>query len=1086
MVHLRARARVTGLTAALVAIATVSTTVFATGSAGAAPGGASSARARPATTVTLITGDVVTLGGSRGVEVTAARGREHIGFQTRTDMRGHVHVIPTDALTAVSSGRVDPRLFDVSELASDGYADREDLPLIVDYRGATPRIAGARTVRELPSMSATALRVEKDTRFWEGARSSANKIWLDGRVEATLEHSVPQIGAPRAWAAGHTGKGSTVAVLDTGIDVTHPDLDDAVVDARDFSDSESGTDDRFGHGTHVASIVTGAGERYKGVAPDAKLLNGKVLDDFGGGWESGIIAGMEWAATGGADVINMSLGGWPTDGTDPMSQAVNTLTAETGALFVIAAGNSGPGDESVSTPGTADAALTVGAVDRDDELAEFSSRGPRWLDGAIKPDITAPGVDIVAAKAADGVIGDPVEDGYVSLSGTSMATPHVAGAAAILAGQHPGWTADQLKPTLMASAAPNAGLSVFEQGAGRVDVAAAVSHPAFSTPASLSVGTVQWPHDDDQPIVKTLTYHNSGAEPITFDLAVDVRGPDGKAAPAGMFALSASEVTVPAGGSAEVTLTTDTKAEAPDGVYSGVVLAGSGDTTVRTPVAVTREVESYDVRLTFLDRDGSPTPDYNFRFVDRVTPKAYLPYDESGTVVARLPKGRYYFEGTVQEPSEDGPGALTSFTEPDIVVTGPGEYVFDAREGKQPGIVVDEPDAKAGLGVLGFNMTTEWGETGSTWIMGGFDGFLTRPSRTTASGAFVFGVEAQLAKPDGAGEGPGFHASPYLYNVRKSVDGVVPAEPTFRVTNRELAKVRSTYAVATPGRIGIREGFLTMPLPYSLTEYYTPNEDWYPHFYEATSWDEFPPDGMFSSDVAPVSYRRGTVSTQRWNAGVFGPSFALSPFGPGEDFARYGDDLLLNAYLHTDQNSRRGGFHFAAEGTTELLRGGEVIAKSEYPGYVEAALPPEEVTYTARTTATLAGRLSTRIDAEWTFTSGHADGELPALVPALAVRFAPNLDDHNAAPAGRRFRVPVYVQRNGSQTPGRVGAPAIEVSYDDGATWRKANVTRNGGGWTAEVTHPRGAEFVSLRSSVSDRDGNVAKQTIIRAYALKK
>jgi subtilisin family serine protease len=208
------------------------------------------------------------------------------------------------------------------------------------------------------------------------------------------------------------------------------------------------------------------------VAPDAKLLNGKVIGDSGVGYESGVIAGMEWAASSGADVINMSLGDpTPSDGTDPMSQAVNRLTADTGALFVIAAGNSGG---SIGSPGTADAALTVGAVDRDDQLAGFSSRGPRKGDGAIKPDITAPGVDIVAAKAAHGQIGDPAADGYVSLSGTSMAAPHVAGAAAIIAGEHPDWTATRLKSTLMGTAKPNAWLTPFQQGAGRVDVAAAV------------------------------------------------------------------------------------------------------------------------------------------------------------------------------------------------------------------------------------------------------------------------------------------------------------------------------------------------------------------------------------------------------------------------------------------------------------------------------------------------------------------------------------------------------------------------------------------------------------------------------------
>src|SRR5206468_2123352 len=137
------------------------------------------------------------------------------------------------------------------------------------------------------------------------------------------------------------------------IDATHADLAGRVTSAVDFSGSGN-TVDHFGHGTHVASIAVGR----KGVAPGAQLLVGKVLDDTGNGYESGIIEGMQWAADSGARVINMSLGGDATDGTDPMSEAVNDLSASSGALFVIASGNEG-GDYTVGTPGAATSALTV-------------------------------------------------------------------------------------------------------------------------------------------------------------------------------------------------------------------------------------------------------------------------------------------------------------------------------------------------------------------------------------------------------------------------------------------------------------------------------------------------------------------------------------------------------------------------------------------------------------------------------------------------------------------------------------------------------------------------------------------------------
>jgi subtilisin family serine protease len=157
---------------------------------------------------------------------------------------------------AVRSGRLDERLFDVTGLIRAGYDDRSSAvtPLIVTTTG--PAVAGGQA---LPSIGGYALEAAKDTALWSGARSAGvDRVWLDGPVRATLDRSVPQIGAPQAWQAGHTGAGAKVAVLDTGVDATHPDLADAVVEARNFSDSDS-TDDRVGHGTHVAATITGAG-----------------------------------------------------------------------------------------------------------------------------------------------------------------------------------------------------------------------------------------------------------------------------------------------------------------------------------------------------------------------------------------------------------------------------------------------------------------------------------------------------------------------------------------------------------------------------------------------------------------------------------------------------------------------------------------------------------------------------------------------------------------------------------------------------------------------------------------------------------
>ncbi|CAM5699866.1 hypothetical protein SCALM49S_06509 [Streptomyces californicus] len=185
-----------------------------------------------------------------------------------------------------------------------------------------------------------------------------DRVWLDGVRRASLDKSVAQIGAPAAWKAGFTGKGVKIAVLDTGTDTTHPDLKGQVIAEKNFSAAKD-TKDRVGHGTHVASIAAGTGAKsggkFKGVAPDAKLLAGKVLDDDGYGDDSGILAGMEWAVAQGADIVNLSLGGPDTPEVDPLEAAVDKLSAEKGVLFAIAAGNEG---DSARAPSARPAART--------------------------------------------------------------------------------------------------------------------------------------------------------------------------------------------------------------------------------------------------------------------------------------------------------------------------------------------------------------------------------------------------------------------------------------------------------------------------------------------------------------------------------------------------------------------------------------------------------------------------------------------------------------------------------------------------------------------------------------------------------
>ncbi len=555
-------------------------------------------------TVTLLTGDVVTVAagqaGERTFTVRPARRANGVPVTFSSAADGeHLYVIPSDAAPHLAADKLDLRLFDVAALKSGPP------PVIVQY-AASRRAMTAGATATLESINAVAFD-PKTMDVWsmltsEGARlaNDIRKVWLDATIEADLDVSVPQIGAPSVWDAGVDGTGAKVAVLDTGIDKGHPDLAGKVVAEQNFTDDAS-TVDGNGHGTHVASIVAGNGGTYKGVAPGADLMVGKVLTNAGSGQLSWAIDGMEWAAANGADVVNLSLSAPPTDGTDPGSLAVDALTRETGTLFVIAAGND-YADAAIGSPGAATEALTVGAVDDQDVLADFSNRGPRRGDAIVKPNLTAPGVGIVAARAAGTSLGSPVDDLYTSASGTSMATPHVAGAAALLAQAHPDWQAEQLKSALVSTTAPGA-YTAYQQGAGRVDVGKAFAQRVYG-PATADFGRL--PDPATEPVTRTLTYTNDTDAPVTLDLGVTGNGWDGRDVPTAAVHLSAPSVTVPAHASATVDLTAE-PALLDAGVYSGIVAASApGGVTVRTPWSLYEASETQQLTVSLKDRRGKP------------------------------------------------------------------------------------------------------------------------------------------------------------------------------------------------------------------------------------------------------------------------------------------------------------------------------------------------------------------------------------------------------------------------------------------------------------------------------------------------
>ncbi|MHC5903601.1 S8 family serine peptidase [Streptomyces sp. S6] len=1120
-------------------------------SASAAPSGSAAWRAgrsgpvQGTRTVTLLTGDQVTLAGDT-VSVTPGKGRDGIAFTQYTDA-GRRYVIPDDALGLVGAGTVDRRLFDVSGLVEGGYEG--PAPLIVEARQGVSQVLGARVTRTFPELGLAAVRPGGGGALWEGLAADGVKVWLDAKVQVSDDVSVKQIGAPAAWQAGYTGTGVTVAVLDTGVDDTHPDLAARVVGKENFTAAPD-TTDLVGHGTHVASILAGngaaSGGRYTGVAPGASLLIGKVCADRGCE-ESDILAGMEWAAPR-ARVVNMSLGGPDAPGTDPLEEAVGTLSAKYGTLFAVSAGNTGQ-DEAVESPASADAALAVGAVDARDALAEFSSRGPRVGDGAVKPDITAPGSAIVAARSKDSPL-EPLDDAprYAALSGTSMATPHVAGAAALLAQQHPDWTGARLKEALMGTARPNPALGLFAQGAGRVDVARAVGQGGVTvSPPSLSLGTASWPHDDDRPVTRTLTYRNDGPGDITLDLTTTASAsgtsPAGSAsapgtfstapdtaasasgtplagtAPAprtsstapgtpasapGVFTVTPTHLTVPAGGAAEAVLTADTRVDSPTGVLSGAVTATSGTTALRSVFTLTKEHETHPLTVKVLDRKGQPAAGSLVTVLDIDRDEGEYLFAPDGTGTTRVRPGRHHLDVHIVTEAADGTFDHTLVAQPLLNVTGAETVVLDARKGRP--LTVDPPrrGASSALAGVGLVRTTPSGGTVSSLVTAGSfarirTADLGNGPLPAGAGAISATVRSSWAKLAADGT---FTDSPYDYELAWVVRGRLPGGFHGRARPSDLAKVTHvlyndradtsvgslwTYALPAEGGSAPSPN-IKFTAAGKRTVYYSARDvGWTFVFNRFNALGQ----GAFQQWAAPVAFEAGRTAELRWGNGPLGPSLADQRGRVFGSVRRRGDTMMFNLPPFADQDPGHTGFSSADKGSTRLYRGERLLADVPHPFYdSQGPVPAADQPYRLETWVDRGGQgylTSTSVRAVWTFRSAHTPSDTWTSLPVTAIRFTPGLRPDNSARAGHRLTLPITLQRQPGTPSPSVRTLTVEVSYDDGTTWTSVGVhrTTDPARWRADLLSPRGEGYASLRAKLTDADGNAAEYTVIRAYRLR-
>jgi subtilisin family serine protease len=1085
----------------------------------------------PATAITLITGDrvLVSTGAHGTPSATIGSGAD---FYTRR-VNDDLYVIPFSAEPALAANRLDVELFNVTSLIEQGYDDANSatLPLIVE--GALPRARGVgptavEVETALPSIASTAVSVAKDhaaTAYAQllgttAARSvpaarTADKVWLDAKLQPSAVDldpgtGVAQTGAPQAWELGYDGTGTKVAVLDTGYDATHPDLGQ-VTATEDFTGE--GVQDYVGHGTHVASTIAGTGTadpRRVGMAPKADLLIGKVLG-FGGGQESWIIAGMQWAVAQGADVVNMSLGtDQPTDCTDPIAQAAQALSEQTRTLFVVAAGNSGV-RETVSSPGCAEGVLTVGAVDSEGRTASFSSRGATLGDHRLKPDIAAPGVDIVGAA-----LNSPGGIRYTRMSGTSMATPHVVGAAALVHQAHPDWTAQQVKAALVGSVKDHAQDTVYDQGAGELWVPGAIAS-SVSSDVSVELGSFDWPHGRDEVATKQVTYTNSSARPVKLHLDVqDVTGADGERITSRAIELIDHNVTVPAHGTATARVVArGDLGDLRDSAYGeigGRIIAqakGGKDAHVTTAVGFWLEPKTVTVTIKGIDRNGAAATSGFLDFTDLHQPARSLFYFDGSDLTMRVRAGSYFASAFIATVAADGKRSYAYVGDPQVSFTTDTTLTLDARTARQITVETDRPTTVR-AGSIGMQRSWDRWLVSSSVVAGADPTFYAAPSERVQDGDFTFGSYLRAYDPTVDAKNSG-----YVYNLAFTDRDRVAGDQSHRVSARDLATVDEHWYAQRPDGWAPEEWVRVVNdngagpfvassamaiTPGTRTAYYTPEVGW--QQLASASGFRTMPETWFD----PVrQYERGEHSDLDWfklpSIGAMNVNVDGSPARVAE---RQGSIVGFGFAFWKDSVAGRVGVPgFADIGNLQLWKDGTELGRSAFPsgqwdvgdgaGQLKVQLNQFRIN---RGNVWELGRAAvTRFE----FGTSRPDGEQIEALPVSLPQYDAPVDQLNTGPAAADFPVDVRFIGQDGYNPGEIGEFTAKVTFDpidvidvasgkapESYHWTEVPVVHEDGHWVALVDNSAASgATASLWVTATDSHGTKIEQFDFGAYGVR-
>jgi hypothetical protein len=519
--------------------------------------------------------------------------------------------------------------------------------------------------------------------------------------------------------------------------------------------------------------------------------------------------------------------------------------------------------------------------------------------------------------------------------------------------------------------------------------------------------------------------------------------------------------------------------------------------------------EAVDLRIVHVDRAGRPASRYATSLIDLDSGATFDAGDPDGTSDLRVPAGRYTVAALIYEPDPDAPddpdrATVSTLYQPELHLNASRQITVDARRAGPVKVTVPRSSARAMHAEISYTVRPKGVDvpSGFNVIRATFDRVYAGRLDAGVSGGRVDGISmrvvSQWADPGPNGD---FAASPYVYSLAWGRVGGVFDRYAWRVADRDLAAVVAEHN-ATPSTTTGAKYFddhlpgifpterwtvpWTFPLPFTGTEYYNTDGgvEWSTSM---AAQGPAQPGGepvwaLFTSPSA--RYVAGRRYKQVWNRPVFGPDLVGGP-GNGlvHPFRWINPDtgeheMLVYPSLLGDRAGRQGNGNGTSRIT--LFRDGKLVATSDIPGFGLFTVPPEPAPYRLETELTdrTGVDFSRTVRVEWTFQSGPTGtGQVP--LPLSVVRFTPSLSAQGAAPAGRAFAVPVSVQAQAGSTAAPNRALTVQVSFDDGQSWRSVAV-RDG---HVVVKHPSGNGFVSLRATATDQAGNTVDQTVIRAYA---